>query len=841
MWSLSGIQRDVTLTARPKQHVRDFRVIADLSDDYQDGLLNISVDMASAALAQGYQLEAKLLDGDKVIYQQQKTIDQPLLSFEKIIPKVTAWTAEAPKLYQLLLTLKDDSDKVLEVISQKPGFKNIKIVNGVFLVNGKPVKLKGVNLHEHHDDKGHVLDEETMIKDIALMKQANMNAVRTSHYPFPERFYELTDQYGLYVVDEANIESHGYGYDHDKTLGNKPHWMSHHLDRTQRMWQRDKNFASIVIWSLGNEAGDGVNLGATYKWLTSVDSTKPVQYETEGNIDEVGERHSDFHSSMYWRKWDLEKYTEEHGDRPYLLIEYSHAMGNSNGNIADYWDVINSSDNLTGGFIWDWVDQGLLEHDEEGVPYWTYGGDYGPTDVRSSGNFCLNGIIFPDREIQPAYWEVKKVYQYVNFEAVSLVQGKVRVTNRYDFTNLKDYSLQWRLLANGQVLKEGEYQDMALAPYASKVVTLDYSLLDMAKDTEYFLTLRLINKAENLLLPAGHIYAEQQFEIFNDQNSDEFEPVLNQAGSALVVNDSEQNLSISNKLISVSFDKATGLMAGLARGETELMLSPLEPNLWRAPTDNDYGNYMPDWGKVWLEAQQHRVLKSLAVTEQTDSQVVVQANYQFNDAQSNHIADWQSEYVIVGSGDVQVKNSFTRQDGTPVLPRIGMNMQVLKKLDNVAWYGRGPFENYRDRKSAANIGVYQNKVSDHYVPYVRPQENGYKTDTRWFSLSDGQGEGLMVQSEKTLGFSVHHNTQQDFIPPVKIAITSEDGPGARDNKKRVNVHVNDIKPRDLISVNIDLGQMGVGGDDSWGKHTLRRYSLTENHYQYAFWLRLYND
>ena len=841
MWSLSGIQRDVTLTARPKQHVRDFRVIADLINNYQDGLLKVTVDMSTEITNKAYQLEAKLLDGEQVLYQQQKTIDQQQLSFEATISDVSAWTAETPKLYQLLLTLKDDSNKVLEVISQKPGFKNIHISNGVFLVNGQPVKLKGVNLHEHHDDNGHVLDEATMLKDIALMKQANMNAVRTSHYPFPERFYELTDEYGLYVVDEANIESHGYGYDHDKTLGNKPHWMSHHLDRTQRMWHRDKNFASIVIWSLGNEAGDGVNLGATYKWLKSVDDTKPVQYETEGNIEEVGERHSDFHSSMYWRKWDLEKYTEEHGDRPYLLIEYSHAMGNSNGNIGDYWDVINSSDNLTGGFIWDWVDQGLLEHDEDGVPYWTYGGDYGPSDVPSSGNFCLNGIVFPDRAIQPAYWEVKKVYQYVNFEAVSLVQGKVRVSNRYDFTNLKDYSLQWELIANGEVIKQGEYEELDIQPYANKIVSLGYSLLEMAENAEYFLNLRLINKADNLLLPAGHTYAEHQFEIINDLKAEQFSPILNDVAPALAVEHGEENLTVSNDLITVEFDKSTGLMTGLIRGEQQLLLSALEPNLWRAPTDNDYGNYMPDWGRVWLESAQNRDLQALTVESESESQVVVRASYVFKDASGAEIANWNSEYTVYGSGDVRLNNNFTRAEGTPVLPRVGMNMQLVNELDNVKWYGRGPFENYRDRKSAANVGLYQNKVADHYVPYVRPQENGYKTETRWFSLSNENNSGLLVQAEQTIGFSVHHNIQQDFIPPVKIAITSEDGPGARENKERVNVHVNDIKPRDLISVNIDFGQMGVGGDDSWGKHTLRRYSLTENQYQYAFWLRLYND
>jgi beta-galactosidase/beta-glucuronidase len=276
------------------------------------------------------------------------------------------------------------------------------------MINGELVKLKGANLHEHHQETGHVIDEDTMLEDIRLMKAANLNAVRTSHYPFPERFYELTSEHGLYVVDEANIESHGYGYDHDRTLGNKPHWKEHHLDRTRRVVERDKNDPSVVIWSLGNEAGDGVNLGVTYHWIKSRDPSRPVQYETEGDIEEVGERHSDFHSSMYWRYWDMEQYAQTNNDRPFVLIEYAHSMGNSTGNLNDYWAVIDRYDILAGGFIWDWVDQGLLEHDEEGRPFWTYGGDYGPADVPSSGNFNFNGVVFPDRSVQPAYWEVKQ-------------------------------------------------------------------------------------------------------------------------------------------------------------------------------------------------------------------------------------------------------------------------------------------------------------------------------------------------------------------------------------------------------------------------------------------------
>ena len=441
-WSLSGIQRDVNLFARPAARIRDFFVHAGLKNEYRDGAFELEIDLVNDGEAADKMLAIEIHDGDSVIHADETSLTlEPGASkhaFATIIENVRQWSAETPNLYTLTITLGD------EVIEQPIGFRTAEIINGRFLINGKLVRLKGANLHEHHDVTGHVVDDETMLTDIRLMQGANLNAVRNSHYPQPERWYELTSEYGLYMVDEANIESHGYGYDHDKTLGNKPHWMEHHLDRTRRMLERSKNFPSVVIWSLGNEAGDGVNLGATYKWIKSRDLSRPVQYETEGNIEEVGERHSDFHSSMYWRYWDLEQYAQTENDRPFILIEYSHSMGNSTGNLQDYWDVINKYDILAGGFIWDWVDQGLLEHDADGTPYWTYGGDYGPPDVPSSGNFNFNGVVFPDRRIQPAYWEVKRVYQYVDFE---LLDAKARLAVNKESTTTSstcpEFELRW--------------------------------------------------------------------------------------------------------------------------------------------------------------------------------------------------------------------------------------------------------------------------------------------------------------------------------------------------------------------------------------------------------------
>jgi len=831
-WSLSGIQRDVNLFVRPNARVRDFFAHAGLDNDYRDGVFEVEIDLFNDGEAAEKVLAIEIRDGDNVIHTDDAslTLDSGASqhTFESTIENVRQWSAETPNLYTLTITLGD------EIIEQAIGFRTAEIKNGRFLINGKLVRLKGANLHEHHDVTGHVVDEETMLTDIRLMQGANLNAVRNSHYPQPERWYELTSEYGLYMVDEANIESHGYGYDHDKTLGNKPHWMEHHLDRTQRMLERSKNFPSVVIWSLGNEAGDGVNLGATYQWIKSRDLSRPVQYETEGNIEEVGERHSDFHSSMYWRYWDLEQYAQTENDRPFILIEYSHSMGNSTGNLSDYWDVINKYDILAGGFIWDWVDQGLLEHDENGTPYWTYGGDYGPSDVPSSGNFNFNGVVFPDRRIQPAYWEVKRVYQYVDFELLDAASGSLLVKNNYNFIDLSEFELRWEVLADGRRIQQGVVGDLDIAAENEGRVTLQYDNRELPwLGPEYHLNLTLVAPEARGLLPADHVYASTQFDLTTKPGS-----YKAWRGSNPIATHASDGVDVRGHNYVARVDGETGFLSSLVYRGQELLLAPMKPNLWRAPIDNDFGNYMQDWAAVWEQASRNIELASLDVDDQGD-QVLVTAQYSLRDDEDEEVATWQTEFAFDPYGYIHVSNEFSRDDDSPVAPRVGMNIELQRSLDNVQWFGRGPFENYWDRKLAANVGRYANKVADHYVPYMRPQENGYKTDTRWLSLDDGADAGLLVLAHDLISFSVHHNRMSDFVPPVKVAITSEDGPGARDNEERVNVHVNDVVPRDIVSLNIDLGQMGVGGDDSWGKRTLSKYSFTDTSYSYGFILRPY--
>ncbi len=836
-WSLSGIQRDVSLVARPKMRVRDYFVHADLSNNYTDGNFRIDLSLANdygEAMTQAVNVEIR--DADRVVYSQSAEIELQTgstdYSFATTISNVRQWSAEYPNQYSLSVSLGD------EVISQKIGFRTVEIANGRFMVNGRLVKLKGVNLHEHHEVTGHVVDEATMLKDIQLMKAANMNAVRNSHYPQQERWYELVSEHGLYMVDEANIESHGYGYDHDKTLGNKPHWKEHHLDRTKRMLERSKNYPAVVIWSLGNEAGDGVNLGATYNWIKSRDLSRPVQYETEGNIEEVGERHSDFHSSMYWRHWDLEQYAQTHNDRPMVLIEYSHAMGNSSGNLREYWDVINKHDILAGGFIWDWVDQGLIEHDEDGVPYWTYGGDYGPADVPSSGNFNFNGLVFPDRRVQPAFWEVKRVYQHVDFEANSLITGDLTIHNNYDFTNLGEFELHWSLSEDASVTQRGVVDDLDVAAETSSHLWLPYNMRSLRAGPEHHLLLQLISTEARGLQPAGHVVAEQQFTLPVPPMSGGF--MDEYIAGNVEVQQGDSTVSISSSNMTVEFSTESGLLSSVNRSGAEMLLAPLTPNFWRAPTDNDFGNYMPDWAAVWGQAGRNRTLESFVVNTDNPCCAKVTATYSFSSDAGEPLATWIADYEITADGQVNVDNTFTRDPDQPVMPRVGMNVELARSLDQVEWFGRGPHENYSDRNESANVGRYTNTVADHYVPYMRPQENGYKTDVRWLSLS-GADNGLLVRADGLISFGVSHNRLIDFVPPVKIAITSEDGEGARVNGERVNVHVNDIKPRDLISLDIDLGQMGVGGDDSWGKRTLQKYSLNKSSYHYGFSLIPYSN
>ncbi|WP_297085654.1 glycoside hydrolase family 2 TIM barrel-domain containing protein [uncultured Draconibacterium sp.] len=815
-WRLSGITRDVYLMARGPQAIKDYRVGSSLDDTYTSGLFSLDVELANKSVLT---VEATLSDNGTVVKEFSETTEGTSVNFKAEIPNVKQWSAEIPNLYELVITLKN-GEEVVEVIRQDVGFRRIEIIDATLRVNGRYVYLKGANLHEHNDKTGHVQDKETMLLDIKTMKENNLNAVRTSHYPQPELWYELCNKYGLYIVNEANIESHGMGYG-PESLAKNEDWKEAHLYRTKIMFERDKNQPCVIIWSLGNEAGNGVNFMATYNYLKSVDNTRPVQYEQAH-----GGENTDINCPMYMRIEGMERFAKEKADKPLIQCEYAHAMGNSVGNLQDYWDLIEKYEVLQGGFIWDWVDQGLLTTNDDGEEFWAYGGDFGPDTVPSDGNFCNNGLVNPDRAVKPHLLEVKKVYQHIGFDAVNLTKGSVKISNKYVFMNLSEFDFVWEVTADGKIVDSGNIDDIDLAPGASKTLNIAFDVTPEAH-VEYFLNVRAKLKKDRSLVEAGWILAEEQFRIpFAVPVTLEYKEVQM---PDVTMEESEALATISGEGFSVTFDKKAGVISSFKQGETELLLAGPVPNFWRAPIDNDFGNNLHKRSRVWRKAGQNRKLTYASVGEKGKKWKEVTFKFDIPDEEGNTIAKYETNYTVYGTGEIVVRNHFkmTAED-LPEIVRMGMNLQMPRSFDQMNWFGRGPQESYCDRKTAAFVGLYGGSVADQYWAYLRPQENGNKTDVRWMSITDNAGNGLLFSGIPLLEVSAHHNIMEDFE-----SLERTDG-RQREGVKVVNRHTTDVKPRDLTSVNIDFKQMGVGGDNSWGALTHDQYRLTEKEYSYAF-------
>ena len=829
-WRLSGITRDVYLYARPRVHIRDFFVRAGLTPDYTDGRLRVDVALQGSG-ARSVVLKLYDVAGPRVLLERRASATDSL-HFEETVKHARQWSAERPNLYTITLTLLDANGATIEAVGNRIGFRTSEVKNGAFLVNGKRILIKGVNMHEHHPVNAHVLDEAMMRRDLTLMKQFNVNAIRFSHYPEPERLYELADEYGLYIIDEADIESHGMGYQKDVTLGDKPEWLAAHLDRTQRMLERDKIHPSIIIWSLGNEGGDGRNFLATYRWLKARDGTRPVQYEREGSQTNAPERHSDLYVPMYARVRSLVTYatsTRPQDDRPLIMCEYAHAMGNSTGNLAEYWDAIRKYPKLQGGLIWDWVDQGLQETAWDGTKYWSYGGDYGPPGVPSDANFNDNGLVFPDRVPHPALWEVKKVYQYVHFEPVDLRAGTVRMQNEYDFTDLADFEVHWQVSADGVSADSGVVRNLSGAPGSVLTLKLRYRLPAANAGREYFLNLYVTRRAALGLVPAGHVVASAQFALPAEAAAP---PVALSALPALALTRSDSAATVSGANFAARFDLRNGTLASLRFRAVELLRRGPQPNLWRPATDNDWGNGLPRRARVWRYAGDNRAFAAARVEQAAPGIVRVVLEQQLRDEGGLTVATFTSTYTILGSGDILVDNQLTKATPTlPELPRVGMSLVLPSSFANMTWLGRGPFENYWDRKTSAFVGRYASTVADQYVPYVRPQENGNKTDVRWVALTDSSGIGLLAVGAPLLEVEAHHNMPEDFETPSAGYVARE---------QSVNRHISDIKRSSLVWLALDLHQMGVGGDDSWGAETHDAYRLLEPTYRWSFRLRAFD-
>ncbi len=820
-WRISGMTRDVYLVARDQQHIKDFRVISGLDETYTNGIFSLGVDVVNQGENAGSAvLEAVLYDqGNKVAdFSRKLEQGEQNVHFESELPEVKKWSAEYPNLYELVVTLRNNENTV-EVIRQEVGFRTVEIKDANLLVNGQYVYLKGANLHEHHDVNGHVVDKETMLKDIFTMKSHNLNAVRTSHYPQPELWYELCNKYGLYVVDEANIESHGMGYGAE-SLAKDENWKEAHLFRTRNMYERDKNQPSVIIWSLGNEAGNGVNFMATYNFLKSVDQTRPVQYEQAH-----GGENTDITVPMYMRIEGMEKYAQGNPTKPLIQCEYAHAMGNSVGNLQDYWDVIEKYEALQGGFIWDWVDQGLLTKNENGEEFWAYGGDFGPEDVPSDGNFCLNGLVNPDRGVKPHLMEVKKVYQHIGFEPSDLNKGLINIKNKYAFRNLSDFSFTWEITGNGDVIKTGRFNNVQAVPGESVQVNYDPKI-NAEAGVEYFLTVKASLNNQDGLIEAGTELAAEQFKLPT------FAPAkkMNLANLPPVsVDESNNSILVKGEGFAITFDKASGVISSYKNGDTELLEQGPVPNFWRAPIDNDFGNNLPIRSRIWREAGKNRKVANVSVNRKANNLTEVVYLFDLVDENQEKIADYKSTYAIYGSGDVIVNNHFKMsKDELPEIVRMGMNMIMPRQYDQMVWLGRGPYESYQDRKTSAFVNAYKGSVADQYWAYLRPQENGNKTDVRWMTITDTNGNGLYFEGMPLLEVSAHHNLQEDFE-----SMGRTDG-RQREGEVVINRHTTDVKPRDLTSVNVDYKQMGVGGDNSWGARTHDQYRLTDKEYSYSF-------
>lgn len=831
-WRLSGIERDVRLYASPKKaSVRDFTARTLLDETYVNSTLNADVLLSNTYknTSQG-SVVFELFDNNQSIGKTThpyKIKKGKQLSVATTISNknIKLWSAETPNLYNLWVRVFDKSGKETQAFSQAVGFRDVKLKDGQLHINGQAVLFKGVNRHEHDEWTGHVVSKASMLKDIEVMKANNINAVRTSHYPNDTYWYELCNKYGIYVIDEANIESHGFHYKKADTPAYKPEFEAMHLDRIERMVKRDKNQPSIISWSLGNEAGDGPTFVKAYKWIKAYDTTRPVMYERTSehpdmknkNIDL--EPHSDFLSWMYAPMEMIKKeYLGKFPNRPFIWCEYSHAMGNSNGDIADLWDMVRSERQMQGGFIWDFVDQGLAAYDEKNQKYWKFGGDFAPEGYHTDGNFCLNGIVNADRTPHPALAEVKHVYQNVHASWEDETKTKVAVYNENFFASLAQYNLKWVLLKNG-VEVASYLQQLDTAPQQTETIALQFNnTLDAHAD--YHVNLYGTLKKDALLKSAGHIEFSEQLVLQEALTFKETE------AQPINIKEDKNHVGFSVGALACSFDKLTGGLASLTVSGNEFILKSLQAHYWRAPIDNDYGNKMPARLKAWKQASENQKLVSFK-HRATKVGYLIEAVYELAAVNSQA----RISYLIRNDSTIKVTNSFAYGGGFDEIemPRMGLNMQLAPALNLVHWYGRGPHENYIDRKAAAFMGSYSATLSNMKFDYGRPQENGYRTDTKRLKLTNSNGLGLAFIGIPKFSFGVHNNTTDDYDDGDWKNTKYKDADG-----KSLNSHLTKIKPRALVNLNIDYRQMGVGGDNSWGAKPHKQYLIRPKDYSYSF-------
>jgi beta-galactosidase len=851
MWRLSGIFRDVYLLSRPEVSIADFAVRTELDDDYNNAELLIEPELSITGdhFLEGWTLEAQLFDGDQPVFAKPLSADAPKIAnpsykaellvertpqrgqpkFGWLTAKVESpklWTAETPNLYRLVLTLRDSDGNVIETTGTNVGFRDVKIRAGQLLVNGQPVRLRGVNRHEHDPTVGHAISESRMIKDIKLMKQANINAVRTAHYPNNPRWYELCDEYGLYVMDEANIETHGLR----GQLASEPTWHAAFLERAVRMAERDKNHPSVILWSLGNESGYGPNFAAISAWLRAFDPTRPIHYEgaqdtpTDPNTvdiisrfyprvqgeylnppDAKGDAESERAENARWeRLLDLAK--NDPSGRPILASEYAHAMGNSLGNLCEYWDEIYSHPRLLGGFIWEWCDQGLYKTNEDGQKFIAYGGDFG--DFPHHRVFCIKGIVTSERETTPKFWEVKKVYQPVLIEADSpIADGKtIRVTNRHSHLSLSEFDIHWQLLCDGEVAEQGTLPPIDVP--AGKQGTLSLEQIPIDVNSEGVCSLRISFQTRNDApwAKAGHEIAWDQFPVATKSSP----KIVKQATLPLLtVKDSDDLVKITGKDFAAQFSRRLGTLTSLKYYGTELLATRQEPagpvtQFFRAPADNDrgFGNWLArNWQEAGL-ADPERTVESFKVKQLADNLIEIKSV--IKNAVVHGSITQTATWLIRGDGSLDLASEFLPDGDLPPLPRIGIVLKLAGSFDQLSWYGHGPHENYSDRLESSPLGIYHSTVNEQAFPYPRPQETGNKEEVRWLALRNSRGSGLLVMAEgEPFAASALRFTAQDLAAAT---------------------HNHELNPRDEIILSLDARHCGLG-NGSCGPGVLTKYAV----------------
>lgn len=814
-WRISGIERDVMLIARPPVQLKDIRINASLNSNYKDGLLTIhGFIKQQEQLSAVATIQLKTNDG-KTISSKTSFIINNEFKWSVSIKNVMQWNAEKPNLYSLSIAVADKRGSNGEVIRQKIGFRKIEIINGNLLVNGQRILVKGVNRHEHDEQKGHVPSRELMLKDIQLMKQFNINTVRTSHYPNDPVWYQLCDEYGLYVIDEANIESHGMGavgqgwIDEGWHVAYRPEWEAAHWDRIKRMYERDKNVTSVILWSMGNECGNGKVFKDAYKWLKQTDVSRPIMFEQAGE-----DENTDIVAPMYPWIGSMRSYANNASKkRPYIMCEYSHAMGNSNGNFKTYWDIIRTSNNMQGGCIWDWVDQGILTKDEVGREYWGYGGDFGSEQFTNDENFCANGVVAANRTPHPGLYEVKKIYQSIVFKAVDIGKGQFAAYNEFNFTSLDEFSYVAQLSKNGEVVKEFPFI-LTAKPGETQNFALQYGIIEPNDGEEYTLQFYAYTKNTSPLIPAGHEIAKEQYVI-----SSKWFGKKAVSDAKLKITRNGNDLLFESGKVKGSFNLVNGNWNFYTYNNQWLIHKLPQPYFWRVPVDNDFGSNMPNTLGVWRTAHHNRKTESVTIKYESLDSLVIEVNYLLTDI----AAKYQLCYTVYGDASVSVKASIDFSNTTlPELPRFGMRMELPKDFSIINYYGRGPYENYCDRNTASFIQQYQSTVPEQYTRYIRPQENGYKTDVRWVELQNKNGIKLHVTAvEQPLSFSALHNYAEEFDPGI--------------TKKQQ--HVSDIVQRNFTVLHIDHLQRGVGGDNSWGALPHEEFRLLKRKYTYSYTLQ----